>query len=410
MKLNCWLILGTMLSTSLLAQPATNAPSAAAATNPPPAPPIETPAAAPAITNAPEAPALTATTNAPAAKAKAAKSTKKKSAKKKATAKTAVKSAPKKAPVYETSTVPLVAGPATVVASNVNVRGQASLKSEVVTKITKGQEVTVVEEIVRNNTGPTEPSAWAKILLPGSTKVWVNSTFLNADKTVKPAKLKLRSGPGENYSMLGIIKQGESVKELSTKGDWTQIEAPTNAYAFVAAQYLKQEAPGAIAANTPSNAVPEVPTTTATVAENTAVAPPPTEPPAITNAPATEAPGMTNAPTVAANTDTNAPEAKTEEPPPPRIVAHEGIVRGMTSIQAPSHFELVSADNGRRIDYLYTSSTNLDLRRYKGLHVVVTGEEGLDERWGNTPVLSIQRIQVVDDFDEHLAPQHVSQP
>ena len=31
-------------------------------------------------------------------------------------------------------------------ASNVNVRGQAKLKSEVVTKVTKGQSVTVIEE------------------------------------------------------------------------------------------------------------------------------------------------------------------------------------------------------------------------------------------------------------------------
>ena len=57
----------------------------------------------------------------------------------------------------------------------------------------------------------------------------------------------------------------------------------------------------------------------------------------------------------------------------------------MTSIQAPSRFVLVSPDNGRDIDYLYTTSKNLDLRRYKGLRIIVTGEESLDERWGNTP-------------------------
>ena len=65
----------------------------------------------------------------------------------------------------------------------------------------------------------------------------------------------------------------------------------------------------------------------------------------------------------------------------------EGIVRGMTSIQAPSKFVLISPENGRDIDYLYTTSKDLDLRRYKGLRIIVTGEEGLDERWGNTPVI-----------------------
>ena len=56
----------------------------------------------------------------------------------------------------------------------------------------------------------------------------------------------------------------------------------------------------------------------------------------------------------------------------------------------------VSAENGRLIDYLHTTSHDLDLRRYKGLKIVVTGEEGLDERWGNTPVITIQKIQVVE--------------
>ena len=83
--------------------------------------------------------------------------------------------AKKKAPLPELKTVPLVPGPATVVASHVNVRGQAKLKSEVVTRLTKGQSVTVIEEIVRNNSGPDEPSAWAKIVLPPSAHVWVNT-------------------------------------------------------------------------------------------------------------------------------------------------------------------------------------------------------------------------------------------
>jgi hypothetical protein len=65
----------------------------------------------------------------------------------------------------------------------------------------------------------------------------------------------------------------------------------------------------------------------------------------------------------------------------------------MTSIQAPSHFVLYSPETGQNIDYLYTTARDLDLRRYKGLRVIVTGEESLDERWGNTPVLTIQRIQ-----------------
>src|ERR1035441_8483222 len=243
MKYNYWLILGAMLSTSLLAQQATN---------PPPAAPIATPAAAPAAKVAP----ATAKTNAPSAKAVKKKSAKKKA--EKAPEKKAVEK--KKAPAPELKTVPLVAGPAVVVASNVNVRGQAKLKSEVVTRITKGQSVTVLEEIVRNNSGPDEPSAWAKIVLPPGAHVWVNTMFIDtANQTVKAKKLNLRSGAGENYSVIGRLQHGDAVKPITTKGDWTEIEAPTSAYAFVAAQYLKQGLPEA-PAPTPPPAPPE-PTT-----------------------------------------------------------------------------------------------------------------------------------------------------
>jgi uncharacterized protein YgiM (DUF1202 family) len=204
----------------------------------------------------------------------------------------------------------------------------------------------------------------------------VNREYIDStNKTVIPKKLKLRSGPGEEYSVLGMAKKGDSIKETSSKGDWLQIEAPADAYAFVAAVYLKQE-------------VPELkPVEPPPVAANVAEAPPVA--PATTTAPP---PPVTDAPIVAA--PPTAPV--TEGPPPKRIVEREGIVRGTISIQAPSSFGLVNPDTGRTIDYLYTTSKDLDLRRYKGLRVVVAGEEAIDDRWPNTPVITIQRIQVAD--------------
>jgi uncharacterized protein YgiM (DUF1202 family) len=193
-----------------------------------------------------------------------------------------------------------------------------------------------------------------------------------------PSKLKLRAGPGENYSVLGMLRRGEAVKESNTKGEWVEIEPPSDAYAFVAAQYLKQEPAGAVAS------APEPPPTQVAVNEPPAVV-------AATNEPAIAPPATEPA------ASTNAPEAAAvEEPPAKRIVEREGIVRGTISIQAPTKFELVNPDNHRTINYLHTTSVNLDLRRYKGLRIIVTGEEGLDERWRNTPVITIQRIQVIE--------------
>jgi uncharacterized protein YgiM (DUF1202 family) len=362
-----------MLSSSLLAQQPAN----------PSPPPAETPATAQAVTNAVSpAPAEAGATNAPAAP-------KKPQAKKKSS-----KSAAKpKRTVSELRTVPLVPGPAVVDANHVNVRGQPKLNSEVVTRLSKDQKVTVIAEITRNNSGPDEPSAWAKIALPSDVHVWVNGGFIDpSNKTVKSKKLNVRGGPGENFSVLGRLERGEAVSQVSVKGDWIEIEAPTNSYAFVAAQYLKQNASAPV--ETAAEPVP-VP---ATLTNEPPIAAAPTSAPsnaAPSSAPSDAAPTgpIASADTPAPAADTNAPAA---EEPPVRIVEREGIVRGTTSIQAPTHFKLVSSENGQTIDYLYTSSPNLDLRRYKGLRIIVTGEEGLEERWGNTPVITIQKIQVVE--------------
>jgi len=355
MKRTIWLVLAAAVSSGVMAQEVTNAPPAPAISN--------TPSSAEAPgTNA----GASAKTNAPAA-------TPKKTQKK--------KKAPPKRVITQTHTTPLVAGQAAIVASNVNVRGQAKLKSEVIAQVQKGQLVNVLEEVTLKNSGPDEPSAWARIILPANVHVWVNSGFISTNKTVIPKKLKLRGGPGENYSMLGIIKQGDEVKEVGAKGDWIQIEAPAEACGFVAAQYLTQE-PAALATAQPPTAT--------TVAENPPITPPPSEPPAVS-------PAVTNEPAVATTPAPATNEtAVVEEPPPPRIVDREGFVRGTFSIQAPTKFELVSPDTGRVINYLYTAAPDLDLRRYKGMKIVVTGEEGLDERWRNTPIITIEKIHVLE--------------
>ena len=280
-----------------------------------------------------------------------------------------------KKPKPELRTVPLVPGPAVVSvspSSRVMVRGKAGLIGEVITRMTNGEPVIVIEEVALKHSKNDEPSVWAKVVLPDQAHPWVNTPYIDAtNKTVKPKTLNLRAGPGENYSVIGSLNRGDTVTEVETKGEWMEIQAPTNAFAFIAAAYLKQETPMLAA----------VPAESATVPESPAI--PPAGNPTVENPPVAEPPVTMPAPAV-------------EEPPPPRIVQREGIVHGTFSIQAPTRYELVSPDNGKPINYLYTTSTNLDLGRYKGLHLIVTGEESLDERWKNTPVITIQRIVVLE--------------
>jgi uncharacterized protein YgiM (DUF1202 family) len=367
-----------MLAASLVAQ---------TVTNPPASPSLETPAPSLEATNAANATA----TNAPAKKSAARKRSLKKNVPKKKTP--------------ELRSVPLVAGPAVVVVSNLNVRGQAKLHSEVVARLTKGAVVTVLEEITLKHSAPDEPSAWAKIRLPSDAHVWVFSAFVGTNKTVTAKKLNLRGGPGENYSVLGLLVRGDEIRDVATKQDWTEIEAPATAYAFVAAQYLTQQpAEAAPAAPAVATATPTETQPAPTIAETPKPAPPtvetPQPKPAETPVPPPPQPVTTPAPVVTAPPPAEAaPAAATTEqgPPSPRIVQREGWVRGTVSIQAPTKFELINTDNKKTINYLFTPSTDLDLSRWKGLRVLVIGEEGLDERWPNTPVLTIQKIEVLDE-------------
>jgi len=199
---------------------------------------------------------------------------------------------------------------------------------------------------------------------------------------VLPPRLNVRAGAGENYSIVGIVERGTPVKVLSRKGDWVQIAAPTGAYAFVAARFLKQEGtapavPPIVSITSEKETAPEV----AMVTEPGLAAPPEDAP---------EEPTPMDHP----ESEVGAEPPPAEEPPSPRIVTHEGVVRPTQSIQAPTTYEIWDPKTRVTINYLHSSSTNLDLSVYKGLRILVTGEEGLDKRW-KTPVITIQRIQVL---------------
>ena len=370
MKIKFGLILATVVSANLFAQQVTNAP---------PPPPLDAPLMLPDVTNKP-----------------AAKPAKKKTAKtatKKSTAKTTAKpSAKKTAPEFKS--LPLVAGPSVVVAHHVNVRTRPGMSGEVLTKLTNGEPILVLEEIKLKHSGPEEPSAWAKIALPTTAHAWIKSSYIDpVTKTVIPKKLNLRGGPSENYGIVGQLMKGDLVTVLENKDDWTQIAPPAGTYAFVAAQYLSQDPTALAAAGLTSTLTASTPPATpATVTETPVAAPVTTEIP-----PSTVTSQIISNELAAAMSNTVSLAPPPEDlPPPPRIVQHEGIVRGNTSIQSPTKFELISPEDRHLINYLYTTSTNLDLNRYKGLHIIVTGEEGLDERWKFTPVITIQKIQVIE--------------
>ncbi len=400
---------------------------------------------------------------------------------------------------------------AVVKAARVNVRGQPTTGSEVVTQLKQGEKITVLEEIVHPKPGKDEPAKWFRIALPSNTPVWVNTHFLTNGAVAVP-RLNIRSGPGENFSVIGRVPKGTAMKELRRNGDWLEIEAPANTFAYIAADLVVRHAggpapappasvnqlagtktapkapPGKPADKSGKQMAKTIPKGPPIAAPDTKpalepveikpIAPPPTAlapgvaavrpapvvvpPPVVAPPPAVLAPvPPTNPPAVAA-VSTPKPEpvkvpppaALTENVPPPvdpyqssgrykidpepnrgvggwfkglfsrkpaetaakpaaaaapakpvvddgpaplRVVTREGVVARSWNIQTPSDWALQDAETGRVINYLWTGSTNIPWATLKGRTIIVTGEEALDVRWPNTPVLKIETLKTVEE-------------
>jgi uncharacterized protein YgiM (DUF1202 family) len=346
MNKTIWTILGTLLATGLFAQDNTNSLPAIP-------PPVNSPAAESAPAAAP-APAPETATPAP----KPPKHTR--------------PHVVHHAPATPEPSVTLSPGPAEVNVNDLTVRGQAGTKGEPVMHLHKGDNVTVLEQINLAHHAADEPDQWAKIAYPANAHVWLDDKYVDASGTVTAKKLNLRAGPGENFSVVGVVEKGASVNQIQKKGNWMQIQPPANSYAFVAARYLKQE---------PVAAAPP---------------PPPEMPPVPTQVPPQQQLNLTP-----------------PQPPTPtvRIVQHEGIVGAVGSPTAPADYKLYDQTTKQDIDFLYPSSPNLDFSKMVDDKVIVSGEEGIQANWPNTPVMAVQEVQVVEtNVIKHFSREELEQP
>ncbi|HTG43509.1 MAG TPA: SH3 domain-containing protein [Verrucomicrobiae bacterium] len=322
----------------------------------------------------------------------------------------------------------------------INVRGQPSLIGEVITQLQKGEKVTVLEQLKNERSKGGEPTNWAKIKLPANTPVWIFSELVK-EGAVAANRLNLRAGPGDNYSVIGRLNKGEKVTVIRNMGDWAEIEAPPDAYAFVDASLLapSEGAGSATAAPTPAVAAAAVPSTPQPTrfppqAATEQVSPPSVSPPATETRARRPSPqgtpqdalaAPTNPPLVQASvpapatagripdapapvtpaTSTpvlprelpkvaEAPAKKAEPVPGKRIVRREGIIRATKSIQAPTWYELVHSETKRTIDYLHEEKLGVNLKEHKGQKVIVSGEEAVDPRWPNTPILELETLDI----------------
>jgi len=319
---------------------------------------------------------------------------------------------------------------ATVKCNVLDVRGQPSFVGEVIGHVKKGDSVTVVEEITHAHAHGGEPKQWSKIMIPTNVSVWVSGQFVNSEsKEVRVKKVNLRGGPGENFSVVGGLEKGAVITEIERKSGWIKIEPPTNAFAYVASEYLEAGGPApAVASAPPPQPPPPAPVVVTVPSPSTPVVvniPPPSPPPSpvVVNTP--QPPAATGlaapAPTAASQADQENAAAHPAPPPPapapipapaptagpgptaipggpdeqsPRVVTREGFVHRSYNIQAPTGYELHDIKTGELIEYL-EAPPGSKLKGFVGSRVRITGSEYLDERWQRTPILRIQTLDLM---------------
>ena len=279
--------------------------------------------------------------------------------------------------------------------------------------------------------------------------------------SVRATNLNVRGGAGEQFPVLAKMPRGSQlVLTGASKGKWMEVLAPQNASVFVAAQFVtRQQASVGVVE------VPPVPTVTPTPTPvvPTPVTPVPPKPtgqnPSTVTLPIQELgqgngqtpngvevkqnPSITNPkpvkptevavnpkPEVATPANPEAPTPPKPEAPKPvqiakvnpnlpaptltkpktdkpvRIVTREGIVRRTLDIQSPTGYVLEHLDSGKKINYLVLDEqVALKLNWFVGKQVLVSGEEALDARNTNTPVLLVNTLkgELTQEFISKIA-------
>lgn len=119
---------------------------------------------------------------------------------------------------------------AKVTGDSVNVRVRPDINSEIVTQLSLGEGVVVLEK----------KDEWVKIKAPSHSKCWVYSECISGAE-IKTDSANLRCGPGIAFPVLTKLKKGTPINIIEVFGEWVRIEPPVEFGVWVNSKYLKYE-------------------------------------------------------------------------------------------------------------------------------------------------------------------------
>jgi uncharacterized protein YgiM (DUF1202 family) len=213
---------------------------------------------------------------------------------------------------------------ATVKIDSLIVRTQPAFAGDIIAHALKGQSLTVLEQIALAKPKLNEPTNWARIILPTNAPAWVFAQYINTNAmTVTARRINVRGGPSDSYGVVAQLERGATVNQIRRNEDWIQIVPPANAYGFVASDYLTMQPPAAPAVAAVTGPAPSVASVPAP--PPAPVATPPAPEPSAAAPVATAATAPEPVAPAATNMTAEATNTASASVPPPPIVAPEPV-------------------------------------------------------------------------------------
>jgi hypothetical protein len=122
----------------------------------------------------------------------------------------------------------------TVTGDRVSLRAKPDVNSELLERAMLGEELILLD---RTN-------GWIAVQAPESMDLWVSGDYLQNGRVV-PAKLNVRSGPSQNYSVVCVVKQGDSLTQRGEFSDWLKIAPPPGSRVWISEDYVELIVPPA---------------------------------------------------------------------------------------------------------------------------------------------------------------------
>jgi SH3-like domain-containing protein len=268
-----------------------------------------------------------------------------------------------------------------VVGQRVNLRARADLKAEVVGQVADGDvlEARSIQE------------EWVEVVPPESVDLWVHKDFVQGGK-VAASELKVRAGPGINYSVVATLDRGTSVSVRGEFTEWLKIAPPSNASLWVSKGYVESgraaKAPSPSAPVTPPSESASVAPPPPGVAAPVSIPPPPPLPPSATSRPRPPpGTGMPVPVTTPRAVSVQPGRAPAVQPPPPglalipfegqgRAVQYDGVLKTVGHLLSrPTRFRLVSSAGNQLETLCYVYGNDSQLNTFLGRRLLIRGRE-----------------------------------